>query len=315
MWTWQTLWSPPSAGTPPSPPRQAPGAAADLLLPCCSLCRLPTLPSTAHLGVLLPCLLGCHRGGTGKGVRRRVWSRGRAPECWPLAPSLPVASHVACPLMPCAASTNLAPANLACPPTCLPGPPRARPQDARDFGSDGYSLRVQHKFSRHIKLLICVTLYNEDQETLGKTLLGICEVGIHCGALGACVTCNVPPPSGACASTGGSSWPARLHASVMAHPVAQWWRAGAKTGDWQQSAPTARMMRACLSKPFWPPAHAGPVPQNLEVLYRQYGRDGNKHGLSLTGRLLAMLPACNRCACPGVQKVLACIVKVRRLPQ
>jgi hypothetical protein len=49
-------------------------------------------------------------------------------------------------------------------------------QDARDFGSDGYSLRVQHKFSRHIKLLICVTLYNEDQETLGKTLLGICEV-------------------------------------------------------------------------------------------------------------------------------------------
>lgn len=36
---------------------------------------------------------------------------------------------------------------------------------------------MQHKFSRHIKLLICVTLYNEDQETLGKTLLGICEVG------------------------------------------------------------------------------------------------------------------------------------------
>ena len=35
---------------------------------------------------------------------------------------------------------------------------------------------MQHKFSRHIKLLICVTLYNEDQETLGKTLLGICEV-------------------------------------------------------------------------------------------------------------------------------------------
>jgi len=48
-------------------------------------------------------------------------------------------------------------------------------EDARDFGSDGYSLRVQLKFSRHIKLLICVTLYNEDQETLGKTLLGICE--------------------------------------------------------------------------------------------------------------------------------------------
>ena len=50
-------------------------------------------------------------------------------------------------------------------------------QDARDFGSDGYSLRVQHKFSRHIKLLVCVTLYNEDQDTLNKTLLGICEVG------------------------------------------------------------------------------------------------------------------------------------------
>ncbi|GAB4813424.1 hypothetical protein N2152v2_000470 [Parachlorella kessleri] len=48
-------------------------------------------------------------------------------------------------------------------------------EDARDFGSDGYSLRVQHKFSRHIKLLVCVTLYNEDQDTLGKTLLGICE--------------------------------------------------------------------------------------------------------------------------------------------
>ena len=70
------------------------------------------------------------------------------------------------------------------PPCCspilpLPAPP---PQDARDFGSDGYSLRVQHKFSRHIKLLICVTLYNEDQETLGKTLLGICEVGGWLGA-------------------------------------------------------------------------------------------------------------------------------------
>lgn len=58
------------------------------------------------------------------------------------------------------------------------------PQDARDFGSDGYSLRVQHKFSRHIKLLICVTLYNEDQETLGKTLLGICEARGGSGAGG-----------------------------------------------------------------------------------------------------------------------------------
>ena len=57
-----------------------------------------------------------------------------------------------------------------------PQPLPSAPQDARDFGSDGYSLRVQHRFSRHIKLLICVTLYNEDQETLGKTLLGICEV-------------------------------------------------------------------------------------------------------------------------------------------
>lgn len=62
--------------------------------------------------------------------------------------------------------------DLRCLATCL--------QDARDFGSDGYSLRVQHKFSRHIKLLICVTLYNEDQDTLGKTLLGICEVGCCC---------------------------------------------------------------------------------------------------------------------------------------
>jgi hypothetical protein len=30
--------------------------------------------------------------------------------------------------------------------------------------------------NRHIKLLICVTIYNEDQDTLRKTLMGICEV-------------------------------------------------------------------------------------------------------------------------------------------
>lgn len=44
---------------------------------------------------------------------------------------------------------------------------------------------MQHKFSRHIKLLICVTLYNEDQDTLGKTLLGICEVCVA-GSSGVC---------------------------------------------------------------------------------------------------------------------------------
>ena len=48
-------------------------------------------------------------------------------------------------------------------PACLPAPPAP-------------SAAAQHKLSRHIRLLICVTLYNEDQETLGKTLLGICEV-------------------------------------------------------------------------------------------------------------------------------------------
>lgn len=48
-------------------------------------------------------------------------------------------------------------------------------EDARDFGSDGYSLRMQHRFGRHIRLLICVTLYNEDADTLNKTLSGVCE--------------------------------------------------------------------------------------------------------------------------------------------
>ncbi|KDD74358.1 chitin synthase, partial [Helicosporidium sp. ATCC 50920] len=48
-------------------------------------------------------------------------------------------------------------------------------EDARDFGADGYSLRMQHRYGRHIKLLICVTLYNEDVDTLKKTLNGVCE--------------------------------------------------------------------------------------------------------------------------------------------
>ena len=47
-------------------------------------------------------------------------------------------------------------------------------EDARDFGIDGYTLRIQ-RMDRRIKLLICVTLYNEDQDTLRKTLVGICD--------------------------------------------------------------------------------------------------------------------------------------------
>lgn len=95
---------------------------------------------------------------------------------------------------------------------------------------------MQHKFSRHIKLLICVTLYNEDQETLGKTLLGICEVSTS--------LC----PQGA----------ARVQTSK---------RAG------RQPSARRRAHPLCRFGPYRPPA------QNLEVLYRQYGRDGNKHGL------------------------------------
>lgn len=52
---------------------------------------------------------------------------------------------------------------------CLP------PQDARDFGVDGYTLRLQ-RMDRKIKLFICVTLYNEDYDELRKTLVGICDV-------------------------------------------------------------------------------------------------------------------------------------------
>lgn len=47
-------------------------------------------------------------------------------------------------------------------------------EDPRDFGIDGYTLRLQRE-DRRIRLLICVTLYNEDQDTLRKTLLGICD--------------------------------------------------------------------------------------------------------------------------------------------
>lgn len=114
-----------------------------------------------------------------------------------------------------------------------------RAQDARDFGTDGYSLRVQHKFSRHIKLLICVTLYNEDQETLGKTLLGICEVGRRARLL-----------------LGGG---ALLWLLLLLAPAA------AAQAQWPRGS---RPHPSCY-----------PPPQNLEVLYRQYGRDGNKHGL------------------------------------
>jgi hypothetical protein len=48
-------------------------------------------------------------------------------------------------------------------------------QDARDFGVDGYTLRLQ-RMDRKIKLFICVTLYNEDYDELRKTLVGICDV-------------------------------------------------------------------------------------------------------------------------------------------
>jgi len=47
-------------------------------------------------------------------------------------------------------------------------------EDARDFGIDGYTLRLQ-RMDRRIKLLICVTLYNEDQDTVHKTMAGICD--------------------------------------------------------------------------------------------------------------------------------------------
>lgn len=152
---------------------------------------------------------------------------------------------------------------LLTPPKHAPSPSL---QDARDFGSDGYSLRVQHKFSRHIKLLICVTLYNEDQETLGKTLLGICEVrwgeGWRAG-WGACSqgmaqhSANIQFKRKACAASG--------------HGTPAWVALGGAVHcpQCRPGPPSSRFGTA-------PPA---PVLQNLEVLYRQYGRDGNKHGL------------------------------------
>ena len=81
-------------------------------------------------------------------------------------------------------------------------------QDARDFGIDGYTLRLQvgwedipsssglppvaasllslmsqpsylpplmQRMDRRIKLFICITLYNEDQDELRKTLQGVCD--------------------------------------------------------------------------------------------------------------------------------------------
>lgn len=35
--------------------------------------------------------------------------------------------------------------------------------DPRDFGTDGYTLRMA-RYRRKIKLLVCITLYNEDFE-------------------------------------------------------------------------------------------------------------------------------------------------------
>ncbi len=40
---------------------------------------------------------------------------------------------------------------------------------------DGYTLRLQ-RMDRKIKLFICITLYNEDQDTLRKTLMGVADV-------------------------------------------------------------------------------------------------------------------------------------------
>ncbi len=69
--------------------------------------------------------------------------------------------------------------NVVCAVSPLPPPlPGTVPQDARDFGVDGYTLRLQ-RMDRKIKLFICVTLYNEDYDELRKTLVGICDVS--CG--------------------------------------------------------------------------------------------------------------------------------------
>ena len=54
-------------------------------------------------------------------------------------------------------------------------PPAHHPQDARDFGVDGYTLRLQ-RMDRNIKLFICITLYNENYDELRKTLMGVCDV-------------------------------------------------------------------------------------------------------------------------------------------
>jgi hypothetical protein len=133
---------------------------------------------------------------------------------------------------PCCGCCSAAVWRQLCPASCLckeraPPPPAILPQDARDFGSDGYSLRVQHKFSRHIKLLICVTLYNEDQDTLGKTLLGICEVRLRRGWPGTCTQqCLVneparlllmPPAAGGLAC---SPPPSPLNRILAPHPPA-----------------------------------------------------------------------------------------------
>ena len=43
--------------------------------------------------------------------------------------------------------------------------------------------------------------------------------------------------------------------------------------------PRVNRLHSCPANPPAPEPCTAPVPQNLEVLYRQYGRDGNKHGL------------------------------------
>lgn len=49
--------------------------------------------------------------------------------------------------------------------------------DCREFSFDGYTLRVT-EMGRKISMLVCITLYNEGQEELDRSLLGVCEVNV-----------------------------------------------------------------------------------------------------------------------------------------
>lgn len=49
--------------------------------------------------------------------------------------------------------------------------------DCREFNFDGYTLRVT-EMGRKISMLVCITLYNEGQEELDRSLLGVCEVSV-----------------------------------------------------------------------------------------------------------------------------------------